>query len=92
MLNVILIASQFKVSEQKKDYINSINNTERWKMLDNIIKQFDEIFVQNSNLINTTNKKYKKYTEDNSYKLYDDYSDYMRDVRNIQKHRGFINV
>ena len=39
-------------------------------MLDNIIKQFDEIFVQNSNLINTTNKKYKKYTEDNSYKLY----------------------
>ena len=29
MLNVNLIASQFKVSEQKKDYINSINNTER---------------------------------------------------------------
>jgi hypothetical protein len=61
-------------------------------MLDNIIKQFDEIFNQDSNLINTTNKKYKKYTEDNSYKLYDDYSDYMRDVSNIQKHRGFINV
>jgi hypothetical protein len=61
-------------------------------MLDNIIKQFDEIFVQNSNLIQTTNKKYKKYTEDNSYKLYDDYSEYMRDVINIQKHRGFINV
>lgn len=92
MLNVILVGSQFKVSDQKKDYINSINNTERWKMLDNIIKQFDEIFNQDSNLINTTNKKYKKYTEDNSYKLYDDYSDYMRDVSNIQKHRGFINV